>query len=93
MTTTKWEKDPDSILDYSFNWQGWLPEGDNLERAEIFITPTGELNYQQVVIKDNMAFVWLTGGVDKSTYKVVCRVYTTDGRREDDTQMVLMKHS
>lgn len=89
-------KDPDAVLDYTFDWGPWLPEGDQLVDHEVVVSPvepggvtvdasqlsTGSSAVLRYVI------VWLSGGNAGTSYQVTCRVTTADGRTDDRTMTI-----
>lgn len=88
---TEWEKDPDSTLDYIFDWTDWLLVGDKIDSAEIIINPSthsAALTNVQTTWTDNRVILWLTAGRMNIKYSVTCRINTKDGRTEDNTKIV-----
>ena len=74
-------KDPDALLDYSFDWSGWLGNGEEIDTS----TFTSSLG---IVIEDEestpaTATVWLSGGEAGLPYRVTNRITTTDGRIDE----------
>lgn len=78
-----WIQDPDSTLDYTFDWSEWLDEGDKLVSHVLEITPsnhTSNLVANQEMLGDKHVTVWLSGGRKNTKYKVTCKVTTLEGR-------------
>lgn len=82
------EKDPDAILDYKLNWAEWL-DGDTISSsawtAENGIVITASSTTNQV------ATVWLSGGISGQAYEARNRITTTGGRTDDRTIRVYIK--
>lgn len=84
-------KDPDSVLDYVWDWTSWL-NGDIIDTFE-FIVPTG-LTLESAPAPENVdgkITAWFSGGTSKASYQVTCRVHTVSGRSEDKTVMFVGK--
>jgi len=85
-------KDPDAFIDYNIDWSKWLDAvtGDIITNS-VWIVPVG-------LTKDNDSFtnsqttVWLSGGVLGVTYNLVNRITTANGRIQDQTIQILVKH-
>lgn len=76
-------KDPDSVLDYKWKFDDWLPTGDTIASRSVTV-PSG-------ITKDSdsndttSVTVWLSGGTAGNTYGVTVRATTTQGRTVDRT--------
>lgn len=76
------DKDPDAVLDYSWDWSDWLDDiSDSTATAQVLV-PAG-LTKGSEVIAGPIVTVWLSGGVPGLTHVVTCRLTTVDGRTED----------
>lgn len=87
------EKDPDSTLDYTLDWDGrrssWLG-GDRLV-GSTWILEAG------IVLADHnrtetTTTAWISGGTDGTTYKVTNRVMTAGGRTDDRSFRIKCKN-
>lgn len=79
-------KDPDAILDYTFDWSGWL--ATHSDAIQIYSVapedpPDASLVIDSHVRSGGVVTVWLRGGTLGQTYTVRCRVVTTGGRTDD----------
>lgn len=77
-------KDPDEILDYGFDWDPALEDGEEIDTSEWRIRPDDPQGVQ-VASKGDTAYptattVWLEGGKNHKTYVVTNEVTTTKGR-------------
>jgi hypothetical protein len=91
----KWDnKDPDEVADYSLNWAGNAAQpgrtlGDTLQ-SSTWIVPDG-------LVKNSDSFttttttIWLSGGTEGTTYKLINRVITAGGRTWDQTVKLKVK--
>ena len=80
-------KQPSEVLDYDLDYREWLTSGDNVQSAQVVVTPTG-LTVDSTFINDPRVKIWLSGGASGSTYKVTVTMTTADGRvREDEFKL------
>ena len=73
-------KDPDSILDYQFDWELWL-NGDEIDTS-VWVVPAG-LTEDSKANTTTTTTVWLSAGVLGQRYEVTNRITTVGGRTED----------
>lgn len=83
------EKDPDAVLDYSFDWEDWLCEGDTIT-ASTWATPAG-ITEDSDSFTDDTTTVWLSGGTVGESYDLVNHVTTNEGREEDRTLTICIR--
>ena len=78
MTLTSFMKDPDSVLDYTFDWNEWLESGESISNHVITvddgITKDSSSNSSTIVT------VWLSGGTAGTNYNIACKIVTGAGR-------------
>jgi hypothetical protein len=79
---TRKEFDPDSRVDFLWDWEAWL-DGDTIASFE-FITPD-EITKDQESSTATTVTGWFTFSGDPGPYEVVNRITTTAGRVEDWT--------
>lgn len=78
-------KDPDSTLDYAFDWSAWLPATDKIIASSFVVDsgitsePGGE------TFSDTVTRLYLSGGVAGQNYKVVNTITTEQGRIDERT--------
>jgi hypothetical protein len=78
-------KDPDAILDYTFDWSEWL--GTDTISTSAF-TLTSGLTKDSDSKTTTTTTIWLSGGTSGSTYLVTNRIVTAGGRTEDRSIMI-----
>jgi len=83
-----WIKDPDDVEDYTLDWAARLV-GDDFIIAADFIC-SAELHIVSVNFTHHMATVWLSGGIEGSTYEITCRITTDAGRVHERTFQLVM---
>lgn len=74
-------KDPNSKLDYKFDWDTWL-EGDETITNSEFIVSSG-LTVESFSSTSRNTTVWLSGGRTGQIYNVTNRIVTSKARIED----------
>lgn len=79
MLETKYKQSADQ-LDYDVDFSAWLPEGDTITTAVASVIIEDELIIQSVQVSDLVVKVWLSGGINGSTYKVTVAASTEGGR-------------
>ncbi len=79
------EKDPDSTVDWTFDWETEL-DGDTIASVN-FIVDSG-LTKGSNNFSATSATVWISGGTAGTVYRVVCRVTTAASRVMDKTLFV-----
>ncbi len=81
MAVTDHKKDPDAVLDWVWDWNEWLDEGETIASstfiASVGITIDSESNTTKT------ATVWLSGGTAGQVYQVTNRITTSSGRTDD----------
>jgi hypothetical protein len=77
----RFQKDPDAVLDYTYDWTRWLQAGETISSHSI-IVPTG-ITLGSSATGDGLVTAWLSGGVNGTIYMVTCRITTNQGRTDD----------
>jgi hypothetical protein len=87
-------KDPESRLDYGFDWsgRGWLDDvtGDTISVATWAVSPTGDANDLTKVEQaaaDGITSAVFTKGIDGTDYLVTCQITLTPSGRKDERTM------
>jgi len=76
-------KDPSAVLDYVFDWTGWLATGETI--TDHTITADTGITVDSSAESDGKVTVWLSGGTAGENYKVACLITTTAGRTDERT--------
>ena len=76
-------KDPSAVLDYAFDWTGWLAAGETI--TDHTITADTGITVGSSTESDGKVTVWLSGGTAGINYKVACLVETSAGRTDERT--------
>ena len=76
-------KDPSAVLDYVFDWTGWLATGETI--ADHTITADTGITVDSSTELDGKVTVWLSGGTAGINYKVACLITTSAGRTDERT--------
>jgi hypothetical protein len=83
-------KDPNAVLDYSFDWDEWLTEPVDLI-ASYAIAVTGGLTVVSDSRDDGVVSVFVSGGTRGGVASIRCRVVTIGGRTDDRTIYLQMR--
>jgi hypothetical protein len=76
-------KDPSAVLDFAFDWTGWLAAGETI--TDHTITADTGITVDSSTESDGKVTVWLSGGTAGINYKVACLITTTAGRTDERT--------
>ena len=83
-------KDPDAILDYTFDWGPWLgvdtiSTSTWVAESGITIVPASE------AIVGNLTRLYLSGGSVNMGYEITNRITTVDSRTEERTILIRVR--
>ena len=79
-------KDPSAVLDYVFDWTGWLATVETIETiTDHTITADTGITVDSSTESDGKVIVWLSGGTAGINYKVACLITTSAGRTDERT--------
>jgi hypothetical protein len=67
-------KDPDAVLDYTFDWTEWLA-GDTITSYTITV-PSGITKNSDSEVSTGKIQMFLSGGTAGVTYPVACKIST-----------------
>lgn len=79
---TTFQKDPEAVLDYEFDWSDWLEDGETLSSRTVTVT-SGLTKESDAITGGNAVTVWLSGGTAGSSYTVECKVTTSASRTDE----------
>ena len=82
-------KDPSAVLDYAFDWTGWLAAGETI--TDHTITADTGITVDSSTESDGKVTVWLSGGTAGINYKVACLITTTAGRTDERTIWITVR--
>lgn len=85
----KFRKDPDAVLDYTWDWNRWLQQGESIT-AHTIIAPSG-ITLDTSGTDAGLVTAWLRGGTNGQTYAVTCRIETDQGRTDDRSIAIWVK--
>jgi len=81
-------KDPDEVLDYTFDWATWL-NGDTIASDTVTVD-TGLTKDSDSNDTDSVT-VWLSGGTAGTAYKVSSKIVTAAGRTAERTIIITVR--
>lgn len=77
------QKDPQSVLDYRFDWKEWL--GTDTISSYTVTSSSADFVIDQSSNSPTAVTVWLKGGVVGQIYEITCRIVTAANRTDDRT--------
>ena len=82
---TSFTKDPNSIIDYSFDWADWLMDGDNILSTDWLVSPLepGGLSTLDPFSDGSKRGTLVADGLKGHSYRLTCRITTADQRVVD----------
>jgi hypothetical protein len=75
------KKDPDAVLDWVWDWNEWLDEGETISDSSFIVSAGISVNSESNTTKTST--VWLSGGTSGQVYQVTNRITTSSGRTDD----------
>jgi hypothetical protein len=78
------EKDPDAVLDYSWDWTAYLALVSDTIASVSYVLSAG-LTSSLASHTTTVAKVFLSGGIIGTTESATCRIVTAGGRTDDRT--------
>lgn len=87
MVEETFTKDPNAVLDYSFDWATeWLVAGETIS-SHVMTVGTG-LTKDSDSENGGIVTVWLSGGTAGVNYPVACKIVTSAGRTDERTILI-----
>lgn len=83
-------KDPDAILDYSWDWTDWLADVADTISSKTIIAQSPLVVVSSSVVS-GIVTAFISGGVVGTTYSVTARINTVGGRIDDRTIYLKVK--
>jgi len=81
---TVFAKDPQAILDYSFDWDdNYLQMGETVSSSVWSVIPTSELAIDSTLNTASTATATVSAGVSGHIYRLTNRIVTSLGRTEE----------
>jgi hypothetical protein len=81
MANTSFTKDPEAVLDYTFDWSDWLATGETISSYTVTV-PAG-ITKDSDSQADGVVTYWLSGGTAGTAYRVECKIVTSAGRTDE----------
>lgn len=79
-------KDPDDVLDYSFDWSNWLTTNEQI--VTFTALPTPGITIDSTSNTTTVTTTWLSGGTAGSPYTVTHRIVTNQDRTVDRSMTI-----
>ena len=77
-------KDPDAVLDYTWDWSKWLSASETISTATVVAVTPGISVLSSSVVGSTVV-AWIGGGTAGETYRVRCHITTNQSRADDRT--------
>lgn len=87
---TEFVKDPAAVLDYKVDWSAWLSTDETISTSTWPDVPTG-ITKDSDASTTSTATIWLSGGTDRTDYRVTNRVVTNQGRTDERTLLIQVR--
>lgn len=87
-------KDPYDEVDFMFNWDDWLVEGDSLDATEgacTIVIPDGLTLTKDIEVYSDRVVFWVSGGLEDTSYTVASRITTVQGRKAEKSGKIIVK--
>lgn len=78
-------KDPNGVLDYTFDFTDWLALSSDTIASATFPSPVGVTVNGSGIVAGKKVVVWVSGGTAWVPASVTARVVTTGGRIDERT--------
>jgi len=97
MAQREWVKDPDAVLDYTFDWAAstngtgttdWLASGETISSHTIDADTGITVDSSALTDSNTSVTVWLSGGTAGTEYNVRCEIVTSGSRTDERTMMI-----
>lgn len=82
-------KDPDATIDFSVDWTDWL--GTDTIVTSTWTVPTGLTSVTETNTT-KIATIFLSGGTTGSSYEIINRITTAEGRTDDRTLLIVVQN-
>jgi hypothetical protein len=82
-------KDPDAVLDYSFDWTAYLALISDAISTSTFTASSGNINSTSV--NGAVTTAWVSGGAVGEKIMLTNRITTTGGRTDDRSVFIKIK--
>lgn len=100
LVTTTFTKDPNSVLDYKFDWKAltngsgdsdWLQSSETISSKTVTPSSGITVNSSSITDANTSVTVWLSGGTAGKTYTVTCQIVTSLSRTDERTMTIVVK--
>lgn len=82
MAVSTFYKDPEAVLDYTFDWSSWLAVSETISSAVTTVTGATKDSASN---STTAVTVWVSGGTVGTPATVECKITTSAGRTDERT--------
>ncbi len=83
MANPDFVKDPDAVLDYTFDWTRWLASDETISTSTVTVSAGLTKNSDSKTTK--MVTAWVSGGASGQPYTITSHIVTNQGRTDERT--------
>lgn len=83
MAFTSYAHDPDSRLDYTWDWADFVGDVSDTITDATVVCADEDITVADVSHTDTAVVAWISGGTASTKYTVTCHIVTAAGREED----------
>jgi hypothetical protein len=85
----RYNKDPDAVLDYGFDWSDWLATGETISTSAWTVSTGITEDSDENTTTETK--VWLSGGTAGNTYTAANKIVTSAGRTDERTHHIYVR--
>lgn len=90
MPLQQFTKDPNAVLDYTFNWSSWL--GSDTISTSAWTVQSGITRDSDSIVSGNkQTKIWLRGGTAGQAYTITNSITTAGGRTDDRSAVIFVE--
>jgi hypothetical protein len=81
-------KDPQAVVDYTFNWSDWLASGETISSYTVTVDGVTLDSDSQTT---TAVTAWLSGGAAGTNATINCQIVTSASRTDERTALVKIR--
>lgn len=93
-TLARFTKQPGEVLDFDIDFRAWLADRDPDDSvASVTVSADTGITVDSYVLSSGVVKIWLSGGTDKTAYKVTATATTDSGRIKEGEITIMVKEN
>lgn len=89
MPLANYIKDPEAVLEYPFDWNDWLADSETITSYVVTVPAGLTLNADGQA--SGVVTPWISGGTAGQSYRVECKVTTSEGRTDERSVSIMVQ--